>query len=581
MLNQSFVIILYWIIGLSLIVVQCLCEPMALKSVADVLQCDQIEVRKLIGYLAFLLISTFASPIVKVVSNVIRERLVAQRVKELTSCVMTRLLRSDGSYFVAHNSDALIVQFSADRERCSSVYWSMVLDFPVAFVALLVMAMMMFTGSFAWLERLGFVHLEGNWILALVVLLMSPLHMIFLLFSKKVMSIEQKRTEAVCSENQNLMESLRGIDDICSYNAFAFVDERIRNMSKSFFRARLWLFCLSTAIEQCGVIAWGVTQVVLLVVSAFMICKSGIVFSYADYVGFSVLSAMFNSYITKISQIALEWQNSRQANVRMEELKRVEVKPCEDKVLPIKDGSVLLNEVFVKGKDGVEILKGVNLSVRNGEHVVVVGPSGGGKSTLMKTMSNALSVSSGAVLIGGVSLDDFGRADCARNIGYVPQTPFLFSGTILENILLGRDASDARVVEVLEEVGLIEDLKKRDLDLKKAVNEPLCQYATNLSGGQLAKLALARALLFKPNVLLLDEVTSPLDELSLWHVLKTLRERYDDKTVVLVTHRLEPARVADKIVVVNEGRIIQVGTFNELQQKEGLFKDLLSNGFVV
>jgi ATP-binding cassette subfamily B protein len=218
----------------------------------------------------------------------------------------------------------------------------------------------------------------------------------------------------------------------------------------------------------------------------------------------------------------------------------------------------------------------LDLDVGAGEKLALVGPSGGGKTTVFQLLLRFYDPQAGRVLFDGV---DIARADPAalrRQIGLVPQEPVIFSGSAAENIRFGRpEASDGEVRAAAEAAHAAEFLDR----LPQGLATPLGERGVRLSGGQRQRIAIARALLRRPALLLLDEATSALDAESERVVQEALARLMQGRTTIVIAHRLATVQICDRIAVMDHGRIVEVGTHGELVRREGLYARLAALQF--
>jgi ATP-binding cassette subfamily B protein len=216
-------------------------------------------------------------------------------------------------------------------------------------------------------------------------------------------------------------------------------------------------------------------------------------------------------------------------------------------------------------------LAGVDLVVRHGETVGVAGRSGSGKTTWLKTLLRLAHPTSGRVLIGDVPLESVSREAIGRLVGYVGQQPFIVAGTVADNIAYGCDGVTAEEIRWAAKRACIHDEVEA---MPHGYESRVTERGTNLSGGQRQRLALARVFLKNPPILVLDEGTSALDTISERVVQKAIDEARADRTVILVAHRLSTLRGADRIIVFDQGRIAEEGTYAELLISGGVFADM-------
>jgi ATP-binding cassette subfamily B protein len=214
----------------------------------------------------------------------------------------------------------------------------------------------------------------------------------------------------------------------------------------------------------------------------------------------------------------------------------------------------------------------VSLSVRHGETLGVAGRSGSGKTTLLRVLLRLTHPAGGRAWLGGVPLERVSRAAIGRLVGYVGQSPFVFAGTIADNIAYGGDTVSPAA---LERAAWMACLHEEILAMPGGYRAAVAERGQNLSGGQKQRIALARVFLKDPPILILDEGTAALDTVSERRVRQAIETARQDRTVILVAHRLSTLRYADRVVVFEGGQIVEVGTYEELVQRGGAFSELV------
>lgn len=223
--------------------------------------------------------------------------------------------------------------------------------------------------------------------------------------------------------------------------------------------------------------------------------------------------------------------------------------------------------------DGKSVLKGINLSIQRGTHIAIVGKSGSGKSTLLKLLGRFYDPDSGKILLDGQPIQHIPLAKVREEVGFVFQDPYLFNDTIYNNIIFGNlQATQEEVIEAAK----MADLHDYILQLPNGYNTIVGEEGVNLSGGQKQRICIARLFIKKPQIILLDEATSALDALSENAVHKALEVLAKDRTVIAISHRIAAMQLSDRIVLIQNGRVAESGTYAELLEKEGLLFKLIN-----
>lgn len=237
-------------------------------------------------------------------------------------------------------------------------------------------------------------------------------------------------------------------------------------------------------------------------------------------------------------------------------------------------GEIIFENVSFSYIDSTEVLKDVNLRIKPGEIIVIVGPPGSGKSTILKLILGFYKPTKGRISIDGRDLSKVKPSYLRKVIGYVPQIPFIFSGTIAENIALGKPNATLDEIARAAKIAKIADFVE---SLPNKYNTIVGERGLNLSGGQRQRIAIARALIHNPKILLMDDPTSNLDAETEKEFIEDLREIAKGRTVVIVTQRPILAEIADRIIVLNAGRIVEEGTMQELlNRKEAFYRMYVS-----
>ncbi|EAE0011031.1 ABC transporter ATP-binding protein [Listeria monocytogenes] len=302
--------------------------------------------------------------------------------------------------------------------------------------------------------------------------------------------------------------------------------------------------------------------------------------SYGEFVGFILLTNVFIRPIEKINNVIESYPKGFAGFKRF-----LEVMDTEPAIQDEKDakpaeafrGDIAYNQVSFEYSDGKKVLNHINLSIKAGETVAFVGPSGAGKTTICNLLPRFYDVSAGEITIDGENIKRFTLPSLRAQIGVVQQDVFLFSGTVRENIAYGKlDASD----EEIEHVVKLAHLSKVVEEMPDGLDTIIGERGVKLSGGQKQRLAIARMFLKNPPILILDEATSALDTETEQVIQASLEELAEGRTTLIIAHRLATIKHADRIIVVNETGIAETGTHDELlAQDNGAYKRLYDAQF--
>lgn len=249
-----------------------------------------------------------------------------------------------------------------------------------------------------------------------------------------------------------------------------------------------------------------------------------------------------------------------------------------EKALPLEDvkGKVVFDNVDFGYEKDVPVLKKISINAEPGQTIALVGPTGAGKSTIINLLSRFYDIDSGEIYIDGHELRKYKKLDIRRQLGVVLQDTFLFADTVMENIRYGRlDATDEEIIEAAKLANAHQFIHR----LPDGYETVLSERGSNFSQGQRQLLAIARAVLADPGILILDEATSSVDTRTEVHIQQALLRLMEGKTSFVIAHRLSTIRNADKILVINDGEIIETGTHDELIAQEGFYFNLYTSQF--
>ncbi len=414
-----------------------------------------------------------------------------------------------------------------------------------------------------------------QWQLALVVALVIPIFLVVIITMKKSMS---KSSVAVKQKighiNSEIESSLSGIR-----TAKAFANEDVENQrfcaandifktSKRQFHKAAGRFSSSMEFWLCSL------NVIVIGYGGFLIMKGRM--DYRDLVTFTLYISTFVTPMRKLSNFSELFANGFAGLHRFVDIMRTEPS-LRDKEnaqeLSNVEGRIDVEDVSFAYDGDLAVLHNVSLQVQPGETVAIVGPSGGGKSTLCQLIPRFYEVTSGSISIDGIDIRDVTQKSLHQCIGIVQQDVFLFADTILENIRYGNPkATDQEVIEAAKKAEIYEDIVAMPHGFQTYVGE----RGTLLSGGQKQRVAIARIFLKNPPILILDEATSALDSVTEAKIQKAFDALAVGRTTLIIAHRLSTIRSANRIISIADGVITECGTHQELMKQHGIYAKLYS-----
>ena len=412
-----------------------------------------------------------------------------------------------------------------------------------------------------------------EWRLALTLAVVLPLCLWFTLSQRvrmKTANIEVKKKTA---DIYAAIES--SISGIRTAKAFANEEQELNKFddANALFKASKVEYYKTMGLFQSGMdFTCCIAQVLVITVGGLLIMQEKM--DYIDLVTFSLYVSTFISPIRRLTQFSEQYMNGSAGFTRFLELMRTEpiIKDRPGaRELPAVEGRVDYEHVSFDYGNGVPVLKDIDLHIEPGQCLAVVGPSGGGKTTLCQLLPRFYDVCAGSVKVDGVDVRDVTQSSLRRNIGMIQQDVFMFAGTIRENIRYGRpDATDEEIVEAAVRAQVHNEI----MELPDGYDSYIGERGVMLSGGQKQRISIARVFLKNPKILVLDEATSALDTVTEQRIQASLDELSQGRTTIIIAHRLSTVRNADMIAVVEGEHIVELGSHQQLMEKDGEYARL-------
>ncbi|MCG9725600.1 ABC transporter ATP-binding protein/permease [Vibrio brasiliensis] len=492
---------------------------------------------------------------------------VGERVSaDIRLAVFNHVITLHPSYFETNGSGDIMSRITTDTTLLQSIIGS---SFSMAMRSALMCA-----GAIIML-------FATNIKLTLIVLASVPFILVPILFyGRKVRALSRQSQDSMADVGSYAGEAIEQIKTVQSYSR--------ESQEKSFFAEEVErAYTIGRKrVKQRAILISGVIVIVFSAISGMLwVGGSDVIngaMSAGDLAAFVFYAIMVASSLATISEVMGELQRAAGATERLIEILQVEsniVAPVEPQSAPDSlSADVAFEQVsfYYPSRPDQAALHQLSLSVQEGKVLALVGPSGAGKTTLFELLQRFYDPQIGKVSLGGVDVRDFSPSDLRQQMALVPQQPALFSHDVFHNIRYGNpEATDEQVIEAAKKAHAHDFI----VNLPQGYNSFLGERGVRLSGGQRQRIAIARAILKDPNILLLDEATSALDSESEHHVQQALEELMQGRTTIIIAHRLSTIKHADKIAVLDQGTLVDVGNHSQLMVSCELYQRLVELQF--
>ena len=463
------------------------------------------------------------------------------------------------SFFATRRTGEIISRFT-DANRIIDALASTILSIFLDVSIVSVIAVVLFSQN----ASLFFLTLLGIPVYALIIFL----------FMKPFEKMNHETMEANSVLSSSIIEDINGIETIKSLTS---EKQRYQKIDKEFvtYLKKSFAYSRSESLQKVlKAAARLILNVLILWVGATLVMDQKI--SLGQLITYNTLLVYFTNPLENIINLQTKLQAARVANERLNEVYLAQSEFEEEKLirdLSLLQANIEFRRVSYKYGYGKNVLSDIEFSIPAGSKTSFVGVSGSGKTTLAKMLVNFYDPNQGEICLGGVNLNQLDKKALRQYINYLPQQPYVFNGTILENLLLGarEGTSQEDILRAVELAEIRADIERMPLNYQTE----LTADGAGISGGQRQRIALARALLTDAPVLILDEATSSLDILTEKRIIDNLMQL--DKTIIFIAHRLTIAERSEKVVVLDQGRIVESGSHQELLEKEGFYYHLVNS----
>ena len=475
----------------------------------------------------------------------------------MRSDLFTHLQKLNFSFYDNHETGKIMSRMTNDLNDVSELAHHGPENVIISSVSIII--------SFAYLISINV------WLSLIIFLCVPLLIVVSVITRKKMRKAFMESRQAVAVINASIESSISGIRVTKAFTNTEKEKEKFEDGNTQFVNARRDAYKAMGEFHSMTTFVTDIFNVAILIAGGLFMYNGQI--NFADYSAFVVAINLFLSPINTLIRFMEQFQNGVTGFERFIEILDTEPEADSPDAIDVErvEGKIELQNITYGYDSDKEVLKNVSLTVEKGKTYALVGPSGGGKTTICHLIPNFYKLDEGNILIDGIDINKFTLESLRKNIGIVQQDIYLFNASIKENILYGRlDATDEEVIEAAKRANIHDYV----MTLENGYDTIIGERGVRLSGGQKQRLCIARVFLKNPPILILDEATSALDNTTEIYIQQALDELCKGRTTIVVAHRLSTIKNADEIAVISGGQIVEQGSHNNLLEKNGIYADL-------
>ncbi len=483
--------------------------------------------------------------------------------QDLRTTLFRKLQKTNILFIEKLSSGDIAYRLTEDVDRVGEVIYKSIQDTtPSLFQLLAIFAYMIFI----------------DWNLSLATIILAPLiASLVSSFGGKVLKAAEKSQSKISALAGLLSEAIQGLPMVKAFAVEEWLQNDFEKQVKLHKEAKYKMLKLVALqhpivglIEIIGILS-------ILTIGTFRIQSGDI--SNEEFGSFFTAILML---IDPISHITTNYNELKQGQASLKRLNEITTKPIESSnkyegtIPPNIKGEITFRNVLYSYVENKIVINNISLKINSGEIIALVGPSGAGKSTIFSLILKFIEPKKGKIFIDDYDINNINTQALRKLIAIVPQKTFMFSGTISDAIRFGRATNKEKIINAAKIANAHDFIEQ----LPDGYETQIEERGSNLSGGQLQRISIARALLGNPSILLLDEATSALDAEAEASVQKGLKQAMSNRTVLVIAHRLSTIQNADKIAVIENGEVTEVGNHDELIKKQGIYKDFCDKQFI-